>query len=83
MKKLIYFTAAWCGPCRFFSPIMEEVHRGGINVEKVDIDERKDVAQFYNIRNVPTLILIDQFGKEIKRRVGACSKEEVIRFVNS
>ncbi len=57
---LVDFFATWCGPCRMQSPIIEEVkHRVGdsANVLKVDIDKNQELAEKYNVRSVPTLII--------------------------
>ena len=37
MKKILYFSAAWCGPCKTLAPIMEELN-GEIVYNKVDVD---------------------------------------------
>ena len=77
MKKFIYFSAPWCGPCRMFGPIMDRVSQSGIPVEKINVDSAPQVAAAYNVRSVPTTILVDSQGEEISRFVGAKSEAEV------
>ena len=77
MKTAKYFSAAWCGPCKQFKPIMEELSNEGYNIEFIDGDENKEVAIEYNIRSIPTTV-IEKDGKEINRLVGVRSKEEMI-----
>ena len=77
MKTAKYFSATWCGPCKQFKPIMEELSNEGYNIEFIDGDENKEVAIEYNIRSIPTTI-IEEEGKEINRLVGVKSKEEMI-----
>ena len=77
MKTAKYFSAAWCGPCKQFKPIMEELSNEGYNIEFIDGDENKEVAIEYNIRSIPTTV-IELDGKEINRLVGVRSKEEMI-----
>jgi thioredoxin 1 len=71
--KYLYFSAPWCGPCRAFSPIMEQVSLE-VGVEKINVDEQGDLAMKYGVRNVPTVILVDGTGKEITRHVGIQQK---------
>ena len=77
MKSVKYFTATWCGPCQRFKPIMQEVANEGHSVQFIDIDSEKDVAQQYNVRSVPTVV-IEQNGSEINRLIGATSKQVVL-----
>ena len=41
MRKILYFTAAWCGPCKTLGPIMQSLS-GQINYQKVDVDNNND-----------------------------------------
>ena len=68
MKVAKYFSATWCGPCKQFKPIMEELSNEGYNIEFIDGDENRDLAIEYNIRSIPTTI-IEEEGKEINRLV--------------
>ena len=77
MKVAKYFSATWCGPCKQFKPIMEELSNEGYNIEFIDGDENKDLAIEYNIRSIPTTV-IEEEGKEINRLLGVKSKEEII-----
>jgi len=77
MKKFIYFSAPWCGPCRMFGPVMERISQSGIPVEKINVDNAPQVAAAYIVKSVPTTILVDDQGKEISRFVGAKSEAEV------
>jgi thioredoxin 1 len=68
--KYLQFSAAWCGPCKSLSPIMEQVKSKGIPVEKIDVDSNPDMSAKFGIRSVPTVILVDNSGNEIKRTTG-------------
>ena len=54
MKSLKYFSATWCGPCKVFKPVMQEIASQGSNVEFIDVDEQSDVAAEFGVRSVPT-----------------------------
>jgi thioredoxin 1 len=77
MKSVKYFTATWCGPCQRFNPIMQEVANEGHSVQFIDIDSERDIAQQYNVRSVPTVV-IEQNGSEVNRLIGATSKQVVL-----
>jgi len=80
MKKILYFTAPWCGPCQTLGPIIESLS-GQINYEKVNVDENQDLSIQYGVRNVPTLLLLEN-GEEVSRLVGVQSKEAILEFYN-
>lgn len=80
MKKLKYFSASWCGPCRTFKPIIQEIASEGYDVEILDIDTYKTEAQLYGIRSVPVTI-IEEDGKEIGRFVGTQPKSTIINVL--
>ncbi|XP_040873898.1 TPR repeat-containing thioredoxin TDX isoform X1 [Glycine max] len=69
---ILYFTATWCGPCRFISPIYTSLAEKYPKVVflKVDIDEARDVAAGWNISSVPTFFFVKN-GKEVDSVVGA------------
>jgi thioredoxin 1 len=77
--KYLYFSASWCGPCRTLGPIMNEVSQQ-IPVQKVDVDSEFELASQYNVRNVPTVVLLDS-GQEVKRFVGVQPKETYLNVV--
>jgi thioredoxin 1 len=81
MKKILYFTAAWCGPCKTLGPIMQSLS-GQINYEKVDVDNNNELSIQYGVRNVPSLILVDETGEVKGRLVGVQSKDEILNFYN-
>ena len=74
--KYLYFTAAWCNPCKTLAPIMAQVGQS-VQVQKIDVDSQAALASQYNVRNVPTVVLVNG-GSEVKRFVGIQSKETYI-----
>lgn len=76
MKQYLYFSAPWCGPCRMLGPIMSEVSNT-IPVQKVNIDEDSTTAQQYNVRSIPTVVLLEN-GQEVKRMIGVKQKAEYL-----
>ena len=81
MKRLYYYSAAWCGPCQSFGPVMDQV-ASVIPVIKVNVDYETDLAARANVRSVPTVILVEG-ETEVRRFVGARSLNDVMNFINS
>ena len=70
---MLYFTATWCGPCKMLGPVMvsfEEKYSEAVDVLKVDVDEAPELAEKYEVRGVPTLVLIKD-GEVVHRSTGA------------
>ena len=80
MRKILYFTAAWCAPCKALSPIMDSL-QGQINFDKIDVDTNTDLSAQYGVRGVPSLVLVEN-GNEVGRLVGAQTKETILNFYN-
>jgi thiol-disulfide isomerase/thioredoxin len=73
MKKLLVFGAAWCAPCKVYKPTVAEFSDRYPEVEVTifDVDDDRDKVEEYNIKSVPTTILIDDSGTS--KNVGALS----------
>lgn len=78
MKSLLYFSAAWCQPCKTLSPIMEQVGKQ-VPVIKIDVDTQKQYTTDFEVRSVPTIILVEN-GKEVRRFTGVKSLNEILNF---
>jgi thioredoxin 1 len=81
MKKILYFTASWCGPCKTLGPIIESLS-SQINYQKIDVDSNQDMSIKYKVRNVPILILVDENGEALNRLVGVSTKEQILKLYN-
>jgi len=81
MKKIKYFSAEWCGPCKVFKPIMKELSSEGYDIEFIDGDDNPKIANEYNIRSVPTTI-VEENGIEVGRFLGARTKTEMIEVLS-
>lgn len=79
---LLDFWAAWCGPCRMLSPIVDEVaeERTDVKVGKVNVDEQPDLAAEFGVMSIPTLLLFEK-GKLVRQAVGARPKSGVLELL--
>jgi len=81
MKTIKYFTATWCGPCKAFKPIMNEVAGEGHSVQFIDVDEQQNIAVQYGVRSIPTVV-IEENGNEVDRFIGALPKQTILEKVS-
>lgn len=80
MRRVMRFTATWCGPCKALAKTLEEIDTN-IPIEVFDVDEKPEIASEYGIRGVPTMIMMNENIEE-KRIVGAKTKTELERWIN-
>lgn len=76
--KYLYFSAKWCAPCRMLGPVMEKLGET-FPVEKIDVDSEHEYLERYRIRSIPTVILVEEDGKELTRYLGAKPEEFFVR----
>ena len=79
VSVVVDLWAPWCGPCRFVSPILEELSReyaGRLKVVKVNVDDNPALAQRFDARSIPTMVVL-QNGRAVDRIVGAMPKPQL------
>lgn len=76
MKRLEYYSASWCGPCKMVKPVIKKLQEEGLNIEVIDIDRDQTVASRKQISSVPTFILYDE-GVEVGRISGVPTEADV------
>lgn len=81
MNQLQYFTASWCGPCRFFKPHIQELKEEGYNINIYDIDQEREKANSYQVMSVPTLIF-ERDSQIYARTSGVIPKSEVAKALD-
>ena len=70
---LVDLWATWCGPCRMVSPALERLatqRAGTLKLVKVDVDQAPRLSQRFEVRSVPTLMVLRD-GRLLARQAGA------------
>lgn len=77
--RLKDFHADWCGPCKTQDPIVDDLEEDWgdrVTFEKIDVDENQDVANQYQVRSIPTIIIEDDDGV-VERFVGVTQRGDL------
>jgi|TARA_R110002050_G_scaffold148321_2_gene274528 thioredoxin 1 len=84
-KGILYFTAPWCEPCRLLGPVLDQLQKQyKIPVKKYNTDYNAIETERYNIKSVPTLVMSDRQGNEIKRvNGGGMSINDILAWFNA
>ncbi len=73
---LVDFWAAWCGPCRMLTPIVDELSKefgDDVVIAKVNVDEEIELAQAYGVMSIPNVIIFKE-GRVVDNSVGVRPK---------
>ncbi len=79
---LIDFWAAWCGPCKMMSPVIDELaaDHPEIKVAKINIDEEMELAQKYGVMSIPTVVLFEG-GQPKETSIGYVPKASIEKML--
>jgi len=77
---MVDLWATWCGPCRMIHPIIEELsaeYEGRAKMVKLDVDQNRETAMKYSVRNIPTVLYFKN-GEVVDKQVGAVPKKKFV-----
>lgn len=79
---LVDFWAAWCGPCKMLSPVIDEIadERSDIKVGKINVDEQPELASQFAVMSIPTLIVFKN-GEIANKAIGVQPKDAVLSML--
>ena len=81
-KVVLDCYAPWCGPCKMFSSVFDELAKeeGSIKFCKINTDENPDVSERFNVMSIPTVLFFEN-GELKRRETGVKTKEELRRLL--
>lgn len=81
MIKILDLYAPWCAPCKVMSPILDELSKElGFELEKVNIDDNEEIAEYYSCRSIPMLIFFKD-GEQVFKTTGSKTKQQLIDVI--
>ncbi|MBR6347102.1 MAG: thioredoxin [Bacteroidales bacterium] len=82
---IVDFWAAWCGPCRMLTPVLDDIEEelsGKISVIKCNVDDADEIASRFRIMSIPTLLFF-KGGEVVDKTVGAMPRNILLDKINS
>lgn len=85
MITVMRFTAPWCAPCKMLAPVIQGLAQEFPNVifETVDVDNNPDMAQHFNVRSVPTVLIINDKDEVLHTLVGVQPRQIYIDVIKT
>ncbi len=80
--KLSLFTASWCASCGTLKQVLNSIDTEDLEIEVLDVDAlgMQELSKV-GIKGIPSLVLYDNQGNEIKRKSGALTKKQLEVFL--
>lgn len=85
LPLVVDFWASWCGPCKNFAPIFDQVTQElepQFRFGKINTEQQQQLAAQFNIRSIPTLMIFKQ-GKVLAQQAGAFPKPALVQWLSN
>ena len=82
---VVDFWAVWCGPCRMVAPVIEELatdYGDNVLVGKLDVDSNPETSMKYNVRSIPTILILKD-GEVVDKHVGTATKGQLKQKIDA
>jgi thioredoxin 1 len=80
---VLFFTAAWCGPCKVMYPLIEKLSENMDNCKfyKIDVDEEstEEIVELYGVQSMPTFYFIK--NGEVKEKLTGANKDKFTELI--
>lgn len=80
ISKILKFSAVWCGPCRVLASNLKDFNR--VPIEEINCDENEEEVSKYSVRNIPTLVFLDEHGMEVERTIGLVTIDQINKIID-
>ncbi len=80
--KIIKFGTPYCGPCKLQETYLDAFEKEGfdVEIEKIDASENMDKTEEFGVSTVPTMIVLDESGTEVRRFIGLTQTKQLSDF---
>lgn len=79
--KVLKFQSKTCVPCKKLSEIINTIN-SKYTIQEIDVDDDPMSAIKYNVRSVPSMYVVDEYGTVMKSMHGLKSKQEIVIFLS-
>ena len=82
--KILKFSSATCMPCKQLAKIIDGLDEDVKSLFE-EYTSENDITKFmqFNVRSVPTLIVVDELGNELRRSTGMMTEDKLIEFIGA
>lgn len=81
---VLYFSADWCGPCKMFKPIVQQVSQEmEVQINYINVDYDATFSQKYEIKSIPSIVIVNNSGEVKYKHSGILQREQLIAAFNT
>ena len=81
MPVLLDFWAPWCKPCRGLEPTIKKLNENftdQLTVAKVNVDLQNEISRRFNVRSIPTLVLLKNNVEVLRLGAGEYTYDQIV-----